>query len=493
MFFLSNSFIVNDETLITLQVDGIASGFTVNPEKLISYQGTPWFSFNGKNYAPFSYLLPILAYPLYILLLLFNTYFYPDILLFLIPSAVLLYLAKNRRILLLAAAFILANIILFRPIYLFEDWAALYSLKLVNVIAISITASILHTLLKEDFGENTAIAGILIFLFATPIAYWAVTAKSHALSLMLISAAIYYLRVRENICLASFLAALAVWARPLDGLAITVSIILLLRDKRILHAIPGFVAGYLPCALFGYLLFGLPMPVEVIGNMFSNVSYVKPIFDPSILPFVFFGINNRTLGLISYSPILAILVPSIYISIRFRKIVGTVKMTVFERFLLIFALITFLIYLPFLQSGVVETGVRDYRFYLPLYIPLTYFICKRLWERRIKIKPENFILTITTFSLLTVILFSLFNTFAGYAEYAYLCISAILIMLFALFNRFKNETASEILPLSAIPVIFLISDQLLGYFSPYNIHFCLPLLDRFVEFLIWLKNFTVAV
>lgn len=164
-------------------------------------------------------------------------------------------------------------------------------------------------------------------------------------------------------------------------------------------------------------------------------------------------------------------------------------MAVLERFLLIFALITFLIYLPFLQSGIVETGVRDYRFYLPLYIPFTYFICKRIWGRGIKIKLESFALTITIFSLLSAVIFSLLNTLAGYAGYAYLCISAILIMLFVLFDRLKNETASEILSLSAIPVIFLISDQLLGYFSPYDIHFCLPLLDRLVGLLIWLKNF----
>jgi len=489
MFFLSNSFIVNDEMLIALQVHGITSGFTVNPEKLISYQGTPWFSFNGKSYAPFSYLLPILAYPIYLLLLFLNTYFYPDILFFLIPSAILLLLFTNRRVLLLTAAFILANIILFKPIYLFEDWAALYSLKLVNVIAISITASIIYALLKEEFGE-VARAGVLIFLFATPVAYWALTAKSHALSLMFISAAIYHLK-KENIPVASAMAGLAVWARPLDGIATIASIILFLRDKRILHAIPGFAAGYLPCALFGYLLFGIPMPVEIIGNMFSNVSYVKPAFDPSILPSIFFGVNNRTLGMVSYSPILAILTSPIYtqIPIQFRKTAETVKMAAFERFLLIFILITFLIYLPFLQSGVVETGVRDYRFYLPLYIPLTYFICKRIWGRGAKIKLENFAFTITIFSVISVILFSLLNTLAGYAVYVYLCISAVLIVLFIFFDRLKNETTSEILPLSTIPVIFLISDQLLGYFSPYDIHFCLPLLDRFVELLIWLKNF----
>ncbi|WP_456329712.1 hypothetical protein [Archaeoglobus sp.] len=41
---------------------------------------------------------------------------------------------------------------------------------------------------------------------------------------------------------------------------------------------------------------------------------------------------------------------------------------------------------------------------------------------------------------------------------------------------------------SILPVILLTSDRTLGHFSPYDIHFCLPLLNRLIELLVWLKG-----
>ena len=72
--------------------------------------------------------------------------------------------------------------------------------------------------------------------------------------------------------------------------------------------------------------------------------------------------------------------------------------------------------------------------------------------------------------------------------YAYLTLSAALLLPLTFFDRLSNNTRADILALSILPTTLLISDRTLGYFSPYDIHFCSPLLNRLIELLIWLKS-----
>ncbi|MEM3505505.1 MAG: hypothetical protein QW532_04680 [Archaeoglobaceae archaeon] len=93
----------------------------------------------------------------------------------------------------MAIAFFIATLLLFKPIYRFEDWAGIYALKLTNVFAIAITAEILYRMLKERFEEKFAISAVFAFVFATLVAYWSLSAKIHAISLMLTASSFYFL------------------------------------------------------------------------------------------------------------------------------------------------------------------------------------------------------------------------------------------------------------------------------------------------------------
>jgi len=52
----------------------------------------------------------------------------------------------------------------------------------------------------------------------------------------------------------------------------------------------------------------------------------------------------------------------------------------------------------------------------------------------------------------------------------------------AFFDRLSNNAKADALSLSILPIILLISDRTPGYFSPYDIHSSLPLLNRLMSF-----------
>ncbi len=387
--------------------------------------------------------------------------------------------------------FFVASILLFKPIYLFEDWAIIYALKLVNITATAFTSGILFMILKNKVDEKVAYSASLLFVFSTPVAYWTLSSKIHAISLLLIASSFYFLQrylttnKDINLFFSLLLAGFCFFSRSLDGLILSLSLLLFLlffqREK--IFYVTAIALGYLPCAFFSYLLFGIPLPVEIVGNRFSNMSYIEAssLSDIiSILPFIFFGLNNSTLGMLSYSPILASLIFPIAKTMRVKKL----QLDKFEKFLLLFTLTCFFVYLPFLKNGVVETGVRDYRFLLPIYLTLIYFIATR-------IKPELGLSAVPVaicFVATTIVATTLLNPYFNALKIAYLATSIPLTLLFVFIEKFNNR--KDLFSLALLPNIFLVSDNVRAYFSPYDIHFLNPLLNRFVELLILLLGFT---
>ncbi|MEM3761216.1 MAG: hypothetical protein QXW49_00730 [Archaeoglobaceae archaeon] len=251
------------------------------------------------------------------------------------------------------------------------------------------------------------------------------------------------------------------------------------KRSKLIHAISGIALGYLPCAIFGFAIFNLPLPIEIIGNRFSNVSYIEasdPVETVSLIPYAFAGIKNNTLGILSYSPVIAFLIPPAIKALKAKKF----SFSNFEKFLL-FSALCFLIYLPFLSDGVVKTGVRDYRFLLPLYIPVAYFLAKAKFEIELRSLP----IIAFCFAIPAILLVSLLNIHE-LLSFAYLAVSTALAMIFILAKKFKNK--AEICSLAILPIIFIVSDVTKAYFSPYDIHFLNPLPDRLVELLLWLKG-----
>ncbi|WP_456329718.1 hypothetical protein [Archaeoglobus sp.] len=86
---------------------------------------------------------------------------------------------------------------------------------------------------------------------------------------------------------------------------------------------------------------------------------------------------------------------------------------------------------------------------------------------------------------------SLFVDCHAYLTYASLTLSPALLLPLTFFDRLSNNAKADLISLSIPPIILLISDRTLGHFNPYDIHFCLPLLNRLIELLIWLKGLQI--
>jgi hypothetical protein len=353
----------------------------------------------------------------------------------------------------------------------------------------SATAGILYSILrrKSNVDCNIALISSFLFVFATPIAYWTLTGKSHALSLFLIVLSIFFFfnyqhqQTKGDLIISSFLAGLTVWARPIDGLAISTSILLftILRKRGdAVYTFTGIVAGYMPCAAFSAAVFGIPLPVEIIGNLFSGTGYVSTELE---IPFlILFGINNQTLGLLNYSPILVLL---IHTAIQKKK----QQLSDNEKFLIFFALAVFLFYFPFIHSGIVETRVRDYRFLLPIYIPAVYFIAPILKQVDCRRFCINLSCIIPVLILLAIISSTVYRELFNVLPLIYTIASLLLAVTYLFFNKFSTATKTDLLTLSLLPLVFVVTDRASGYFSPYDVHFVFPILDDLVRFLVYLK------
>jgi hypothetical protein len=385
----------------------------------------------------------------------------------------------------------------------------LYSIKLTNIILAISTAVILTQLLADlHLPSNTQRICFFLLLFATPIAYWTLTAKHHALSVFIISLVLFlinrYEKEKDNkkLHLLFLIAGLLVWIRPLDGVTLITSLLIYSiykthhnRIREFLIKVPIYLSlffvGYLPGFVIGMHLFNNPLPLEIYSNLIAGTSYVRfsnlkeVIFE---FPYIFVGINDKTLGIFSYSPVFGLLFSNLFQ----RKLKMSIKQTYhnlkdFEKFIVLFSTILFLVYLPTLKSGVINTEIHDYRFYLPLMLPMVLFLSKIL-----KKHPLDFLSFLKYFLLNFSILFTTIiicitvtkASFYFYFNYLYLLISSTLFVLYIIFDRFSIETKTALLSLSLLPTSFIFIDSVVGYYGPFDIHFVISPIDYLIKRLV---------
>jgi len=524
--FSSNYWKLNDEYIITEELRSISNGnFSININEIITYQGMPFFIYNGKAYPSFSHSLPILATPLYLFLSFIEGFYYPTYLILSIFNIGLViltadYISGNRskieKIILISAVLLLisANLLFYTPQFMVEDWLPYYSLQLTNILLLSFASVLFYATIKRYVNEDLAFISVFIFIFATPVAYWGMTAKHHALSLFLISFQLYLLskwsdKKDNSIYLTFFIAGLLIWVRPLDGIASLIAlyftlILLSFRDKKTnfvnFRKIMGIsiiflLLGYSPAAIIGWKIYGLPIPVEIFNNLYAQkYAKISGIADLiASIPLSLFLKWKSTFGLFTYSPVF-ILPVARYL----KEMYGDEKLftsplhqiinlrSPFELFLIALSVSTFIIYLPIVKSGVVDTGVRDYRFLLLIYFGLTYWVSKSLGEIDFNKVKINLIILYPLISIMLFILTGIFKTtLNAYISIIYLIVSSVLGISLFFYERFDMDAKSDVLSFAIVlPSIFLIFDNLMGYFSPYDIHFILPILDRFFQFIL---------
>jgi hypothetical protein len=301
------------------------------------------------------------------------------------------------------------------------------AIQLFNILATSVIVLLSLRIFARYFADSRIAAfGAAYILVATPITFWAVSAKDHTASVLLIVASIWSLytylldgKTRYRY-LSYVLVGLSFWVRVFDAIPLLIAIVLtdLLtstgRVKALITAAVTITLGMIPYFLNNYLLFGNPflspvylsahqeIPQQIsssvgtssaIGNagsaLFATLERLPTLFLstwdvqssanwPQHLYNVLFYVNMPvTLSVFQICPLLIVplfaALPYVVQKLaRFKR--GAVHLKIDKKqaiavtfFICIVAHL--IIYAPFQEQGF---GL-DMRYFLPLYIPLLFF------------------------------------------------------------------------------------------------------------------------
>jgi hypothetical protein len=303
----------------------------------------------------------------------------------------------------------------------FDQWGALMALQLFNILATSAIVLLSLRIFTRYFGDGRIAAfGAAYILVATPLTFWAVSAKDHTASVLLIVASIWSLytylldgKTRYRY-LSYVLVGLSFWVRVFDAIPLLIAIVLtdLLtsggRIKALITAAVTVTLGIIPYFINNFLLFGNPFlsPVYLsahqeiaqqtsssAGNtgsaLLATIERLPTLFFsewnvqssanwPQHLYHVLFSVNMPvTLSVFQICPLLIVplfaALPYVVRKLaRFKR--GAVRLKIDKKhaiavtfFVCIVAHL--IIYMPFQEQGF---GL-DMRYFLPIYIPLLFF------------------------------------------------------------------------------------------------------------------------
>ncbi len=435
---------INDEVTLAAQLINLGHGvlsLEVTPTRL--YEGLSFgasgpllaFTYQGHVYAFYTHALAVFAAPFYALLYIISAtvgirLFFACLWSFSIFMVIWL-LGKRwgkprlgrdlgvfgALVLLIINGYLATKL----PPLVFDQWGALMAIQLFNILATSAIVLLSLNIFKRYFADGRVAAfGAAFILVATPITFWAVSAKDHTASVLLIVASIWSLytylldgKTRYRY-LSYVLVGLSFWVRVFDAIPLLIAIVLtdLLtsegRIKAVITAAVTVTLAMFPYFINNYLLFGNPFlsPVylsahqEIAQQTSSAAGTTSSALLATIerLPALFFSewnVQNSanwpehfyhvlfyvnmpvTLSVFQICPLLIVplfaALPYIVRKLaRFKK--GTVRLKIDKKhaiavtfFVCIVAHLV--IYAPFQEQGF---GL-DMRYFLPLYIPLLFF------------------------------------------------------------------------------------------------------------------------
>jgi len=435
---------INDEVTLTAQLLNLSHGtlaLETMPARL--YEGLSFgasapvlgFAYEGQTYAFYTHAVPVFATPFYALLYLISMtvgirLFFAWLWSFSVFMVCWLLGRRYNRervgrnigvlvafVLLLVNAYLDTRL----PPLLFQDWAALMAIQLFNILATAVIVVLSLRIFTRYFAdERIAAFGALYILIATPLTFWAVSAKDHTASILLIMGSIWSLYVyfldgkRRYHYLSYILVGLSFWVRIFDAIPLFAAILstdMVLSTERIrnaLTAVAGISLGMIPYFFNNYLLFRNPLlsPVylsahQEIGPLttssaadggsavFATFQWLPSLlvstWNPQSLPdlpqnlyHALFYVNMPlTLSLFQLCPLLIIplfaAVPYVTRTLRAYKS-GTKSLRIGKQHAIallffIYVVVHLIIYAPFQNQGF---GL-DMRYFLPLYIPLLFF------------------------------------------------------------------------------------------------------------------------
>jgi len=307
------------------------------------------------------------------------------------------------------------------PPLVFDQWGALMAIQLFNILATSAIVLFSLSIFRRYFANGRIAAfGAAYILVATPVTFWAVSAKDHTASVLLIVASIWSLymylldgKTRYRY-LSYILVGISFWVRVFDAIPLLIAIVLtdLLtsegRIKALITAAVSVTLGMVPYLINNFLLFGNPFlsPVYLSAHqeiaqqtssaaastssaLFATIQRLPTLFFstwdvqssanwPQHLYHVLFYVNMPvTLSIFQICPLLIVplfaALPYVVQKLSsFKR--GAVRLKIEKKravavtfFVCIIAHL--IIYAPFQEQGF---GL-DMRYFLPLYIPLLFF------------------------------------------------------------------------------------------------------------------------
>jgi hypothetical protein len=316
----------------------------------------------------------------------------------------------------------------------FARWGEIAAINIVNIMAMCIVILVIYRLFKHIFdSERIGFLAALIALIGTSFSLWAVTGKDHSVSLLFIMLGIYfyYSYVHSNQSSYKYLAfamvGLEVWVRaeaavPLFCALILTELLFVYRNNTaraqllnmtkivlviLISLLPFFINNYL---LFGNIFFP-PMKatadVIVTGKIDETAPFLHQIIERLILivesisripaafekmfghyhllpknmvAFILHNDNPTLMSIFEVCPILIfalLMLYRLYVLLRINARAILDK----ERYLPFLFLCLIIVHL-LIYSG--QTGIDyglgqwDYRYFMPIYIPLLYFAISAL-------------------------------------------------------------------------------------------------------------------
>jgi hypothetical protein len=488
--FAGTRLFISDEAVILNQFYNLIHGsLSIETGKIKVLEGVYLF-LDGHIYGKFSYSLLILSLPFYYILGFIESLYGAHLFLlqlWALSGGVLVYLiAKSRslkhaEILGAISYFIMigANISLFKPIY-FPMWGELLSIEFTNILISSFLVLFIYLLFRKFFGDKIAIFAAFFVILATPISFYAISLKHHALTLFLTVLAFFfvykYIEKKENrsMYFAYMLAGLCVWTRVLDGVVLLLTllitdIIIFRRNIKYILFISLVITGsLLPFLSFNYLILGNPVAimentdtaaesgamqpgdnaiilpdenyksVPLMGELgYRGDDEIKYYWQDILLDITFLKLDN-TSGIFIISPFLIIAIAFIIYRIK-----GKIKLNVMDKFFGLYILLFILSYKNYLLTIVTDTPVvLEYRYLLILYIILLYFVLrietmKVLLEKNLKTLTKIYVVILIIISILFIKEFPL--PFMNIYYYTALATSISLIILVSASLLLKNK------------------------------------------------------
>ncbi len=496
-------------------------------------------------FGKFSYSLLVLSLPSYYVLnamdILYSAHLF-ILQLWALSGGIAVYLAAKTRKLKHAAPggavsyliLIAINLYFFKPIY-FPMWGEVLSIEFTNILISSFLVLVIYVLFKDLFNTRVAIFASFFAVFATPISFYAITLKHHALAVFLTILAFYlFYKYQEKkddkySYYAYALAGLCIWTRILDGVILLAS--LLITDlfvfrrgiKHILSISLIILISLLPFFGFNYLILGNPFSViethpltdkavqmlnakdmitinenpvntEKQLELLDKLGYswnieLRTDWMHVLLDLTFLKLGN-TFGIFLVSPFLIAA-----LAFALDRINWKIKLSVMDKCFGIYTILFLIMYKNYILSIITDTPiVLEYRYLLIMYVILLYFAFS---INKVRSLIEcNFKKIFMIYAILVIILIYLIDLsavpFMNLYYYAALITSVSLIISVSISLLSTNKVIPDTL------VIFIISLSLaeasilmlfyywvvnMVYISPSQNYAVLPILENMLKWM----------